>query len=77
MERNRLFRRFNGLVILKISGLALGLAGVIFIAIWISHELSYDKFFRNADRIYRVESLVNPSGDPSVWKITPGGGCAD
>jgi putative ABC transport system permease protein len=68
---NRLFRRFNGLVLLNISGLALGLAGVIFIAVWISHELSYDKFFRNADRIYRVESLINSTGDPSVWKITP------
>ena len=68
---NRFFRRFNGLVLLNISGLALGLASVIFIAIWISHELSYDSFFKNADRIYRVESLINFSGDPSVWTITP------
>jgi ABC-type antimicrobial peptide transport system permease subunit len=68
---NKFFRRFNGLVLLNISGLALGLASVIFIAIWISHELSYDKFFRNADRIFRVESLINFTGDPSVWTITP------
>jgi len=68
---NKLFRRFNGLVILNISGLALGLASVIFIAIWCSHELSYDRFFKNAERIYRVESLINFSGDPSVWTITP------
>jgi ABC-type antimicrobial peptide transport system permease subunit len=67
----RIFRRYNRLVILNISGLALGLAGIIFIAIWVSHELSYDKFFRNADRIYRVESLINFTGDPSVWSITP------
>jgi putative ABC transport system permease protein len=68
---NRFFRRFNGLVILNISGLALGLASVIFIAVWVSHELSYDRFFKNADRIYRVESLINLSGDPTVWAITP------
>jgi putative ABC transport system permease protein len=68
---NKLFRRFNGLVLLNISGLALGLASVIFIAIWVSHELSYDRFFKNADRIYRVESLINLSGDPSAWAITP------
>jgi putative ABC transport system permease protein len=67
----RIFRRFNGLVLLNISGLALGLASVIFIAIWIRHELSYDSFFKNADRIYRVESLINFSGDPTVWDITP------
>ena len=59
------------MVLLNISGLALGLAGVILIAIWVSHELSYDRFFNNADRIYRVESLINFSGDPSVWTITP------
>jgi ABC-type antimicrobial peptide transport system permease subunit len=71
LKFKRLFRRFNGLVILNISGLALGLASVIFIAIWVSHELSYDMFFKNADRIFRVESLINFSGDPSVWTITP------
>ncbi len=70
-KSNKLFRRFNGLVLLNISGLALGLTSVIFISIWISHELSYDKFFKNADRIFRVESLINFSGDPSVWSITP------
>ena len=68
---NKIFRRYNGLVLLNISGLALGLAGIIFIAIWIVHEFSYDKFFKNADRIYRVESLINFTGDPSVWTITP------
>ena len=45
------FRRFNGLVLLNVSGLALGLASVIFIAIWSSHEISYEKFFKKADRI--------------------------
>jgi putative ABC transport system permease protein len=68
---NKFFRRFNGLVLLNISGLALGLASVIFIAVWVSHELSYDRFFKNSDRIYRVESLINFSGDPSAWTITP------
>lgn len=56
---------------LNISGLSLGLASVIFIAIWVSHELSYDRFFENSDRIYRIESLINFTGDPSVWTITP------
>jgi putative ABC transport system permease protein len=67
----RPLRRLNGLVLLNISGLALGLASLIFIALWITHELSYDRFYRNADRIYRVESLFNYSGEPSVWTITP------
>lgn len=68
---NKVLRRFNGLVILNMAGLAMGLASVIFIAIWVSHELSYDRFFNNAARIYRVESLIDFSGDPVVWTITP------
>lgn len=67
----KLFRRFNGLVLLNISGLTLGLTGVIFIAVWVSHELSYDRFYEKAGRIYRVESLLNIASDPTVWKITP------
>jgi putative ABC transport system permease protein len=67
----RFFSRFNGLVLLNISGLALGLASVIFISVWISHELSYDRFFKNSDRIYRVESILDFSGTPTVWTITP------
>ena len=65
------FHIFNGLVLLNVSGLALGLASVIFIAVWISHELSYDRYFENAARIYRVESLLNFSGTPFVWPVAP------
>ncbi|HEX2975002.1 MAG TPA: ABC transporter permease [Bacteroidales bacterium] len=68
---SKAFRKFSGLVTLNVFGLSLGLAAVIYISIWVSSELGYDSFFPNADRIYRVESLINFSGDPSVWTITP------
>lgn len=64
-------RKFTGLMLLNIAGLALGLASVIYIAVWISHELSYDRFYPNAGRIYRIESLFDYSGEKSVWTITP------
>ena len=47
------------------------MASLIFISIWISHEISYDRFYKNADRIFRVESLLNFTGDPFVWTVTP------
>ncbi len=65
------FHRFSGLVLLNVSGLALGLASVIFITIWIGHEFSYDRYFKNAARIFRVESLLNFSGTPFVWTVAP------
>lgn len=67
----RPLRRLNRLVLLNISGLALGLASVIYIAVWISHEMSYDRFFPNSRRIYRIESLFDYSGKQSVMTITP------
>ncbi|MCF8222041.1 MAG: ABC transporter permease [Bacteroidales bacterium] len=67
----RNLKRFNGIVLLNMAGLAIGLAGVIFIALWVNHELSYDRFHENSDRIYRMESLLNWTGDPFVWQVTP------
>ena len=67
----KFFRRFNGFIVLNIAGLALGLASVIYIAVWIGYELSYDRFYPKAGRIYRVESVFDYSGDKTVWTITP------
>src|SRR5579872_3799902 len=40
--------------IVNISGLAVGLSVFWLMALYISNELSYDRFYENADRIYRV-----------------------
>jgi putative ABC transport system permease protein len=39
---------------LNILGLTIGIAGAIFILLWVNDENSYDRFHENADRIYRV-----------------------
>ncbi len=45
--------------IMNILGLSIGIASCLFIFLYVQHELSYDKFHKNADRIYRV---VGPLG---------------
>jgi putative ABC transport system permease protein len=42
---------------LNIGGLALGIATFIFIALYVTDELSYDRYHSKADRIYRVNRL--------------------
>ena len=37
-----------------IAGLAIGLAAFVLIGLFIRHELSYDRFFEDSDRLYRV-----------------------
>lgn len=39
---------------INISGLAIGLASFILIGLFVHHELSYDKHFKDSDRIYRI-----------------------
>ncbi|MEZ5001072.1 MAG: ABC transporter permease [Bacteroidales bacterium] len=55
-------KRQKGVIFLNIAGLSFGLASVIFISLWIRHETSFDSFHKNADRIYRVESLLDFTG---------------
>src|SRR6185295_9305565 len=40
--------------LLNITGLTIGLTCFAFIVLWVKDELSYDKFNRNYDRIYRL-----------------------
>lgn len=42
--------------IINISGLAIGLSCFILIALFVTHELSYDRYNEKADRIYRINS---------------------
>jgi putative ABC transport system permease protein len=60
------FRNFSKQKIysfINIAGLALGMGLFVLIFLYIQTELSYDRFHKNADRIYRVaeESLQNGS----------------
>ena len=48
--------------VIKIVGLALGIAACLLIALFIRDELSYDLHYKNGDRIYRVVLQYNGSG---------------
>lgn len=55
--------------ILNIAGLSIGMACSILILLWVQHELSYDRFNRHADEIYRLtcnagdfKAAVSPAG---------------
>lgn len=55
--------RQKGYSVINILGLAIGFAAFILIFIHIIDELSYDKFHKNADRIYRVSVDGMVAGD--------------
>ena len=52
----------KGYSAINILGLAAGLATCLLIILYVSDELSYDKFHEKADRIYRVDSDIKFGG---------------
>ena len=58
-------RAYTGI---QIIGLAIGFSAVILIALYVRDEYSYDRFFPNYDRIFKVGEIVNVPGQaPQVW----------
>ncbi len=51
----RNFRRNRLFTLLNVSGLAIGIAACLLIAQFVVHELSYDSFWPNANRVFRVQ----------------------
>jgi putative ABC transport system permease protein len=55
MQRNKLFSAIN------VVGLAIGLACVVLLVLWIQDEVSYDQFHKDIDRIYLTAAHVKKS----------------
>jgi len=56
---------------INIAGLAIGIACVIFILFYVQDELRYDRFFKQADRIYQVNVEGNLGGQEFLSGTTP------
>ncbi len=63
--------RQKGYALINIFGLALGISAAMFIFIWVSDEVSMNRFHENGDRIYRVEQDQNYNGDLYHVNVTP------
>lgn len=64
--RNKVYSAIN------IVGLAIGISSCILIFLYIQHELSYDKGFKNSDRIYRVNTEAELLGQQHKVASSPG-----
>jgi putative ABC transport system permease protein len=67
--RNLLKHKFFSLV--NISGLAIGIAACLIIFIYIRHELTFDQYNKNADRIARITATVHAPESDILMAPTP------
>ena len=58
----RLLMRQKGYSAINVFGLGLGIAAVLLLTLYIVDELSYDRFHKDADRIYRIGWYTKFSG---------------
>jgi putative ABC transport system permease protein len=64
--------RYKGFSFINILGLAIGLACCILVTLFIKDEVSYDRYNKNSDRIYRVvKDFVNDDGSKLPDATTP------
>lgn len=66
----RNFKRQPGYALLNILGLTLGVAATLFILLYTTEELSFDKYHEKAERIYRVSSDVTEPDNAFKWAVT-------
>jgi putative ABC transport system permease protein len=62
--------KHKGFSAINIVGLALGLACFIMIALYVTDELSYDRYNEKADRIYRVNSDIKFGGTDLIMAVS-------
>lgn len=56
---------------INIAGLSLGMAVAILIGLWIYDEVSFNKNFRNYDRVGQVIQNVTNNGEVQTWTSVP------
>jgi putative ABC transport system permease protein len=77
MIRNYILIGFRNLVkhrfysIINVAGLGLGIAASLLLVSWIIHELSYDRFHRDSDRIYRSSLEYSFGGQNAKTSVSP------
>ncbi len=57
--------------IINITGIGLGLATFVLLYLWISHELTFDRFHENAGRIYRGSLEYSFGGQVAKTSVSP------
>jgi len=67
----RVLARHRSFSIVNTLGLALGISVFIALALYVQSELSFDKFHENAERIYRIEQVMDEGGRVERMTGTP------
>jgi putative ABC transport system permease protein len=66
----RNLRRDKWYSLINVLGLTIGTTFSLFLIFYITDELSYDRFQKNADRVYRINSYIHERDKNTDWTLT-------
>ena len=58
-----------GYSFLNILGMTLGITSALFLILYVSDELSFDRYHEHGERIYRVQSHITETDDEFTWIV--------
>jgi putative ABC transport system permease protein len=61
----------RGFSFINIAGLSVGMAAAILISLWVNHEINFDRFHKDEDRIFQVYNRYSQEGKIMAWPNTP------
>src|SRR6266576_3186377 len=61
----------KGFSAINIIGLAVGLATCLLIVLYVQDELSFDRYNKNADRIFRLDGDIQFGGTHFILAVAP------
>src|SRR5690606_285405 len=62
----------KGFSAINIIGLAIGMAAVLLIALWVQNQFLYDNFYTNKENIYKLWNRTDKDGNVTDHNITMG-----
>ncbi len=66
----RSFKKDKWYNLLNILGLTIGITFTLFLIFYIADELNYDRYHKNADRIFRIASYLQERDKNTNWTLT-------
>jgi len=66
----RNFKKDKWFSLLNVLGLTIGITFSLFLIFYITDELSYDRYHKKADRIYRIVSYIQEKDKNTNWTMT-------
>ncbi|HTQ29353.1 MAG TPA: ABC transporter permease [Puia sp.] len=67
----RNFLRGKWFSVINISGLAIGMASALLILLAVQNEWTYDRFYKNSDRLYQSWNRDRGNKGITCWNVTP------